>query len=194
MAFAAYFIGRFAMRTIMLLSLFAATALFCCENVRADRWNQELTLTFNNPVEIPGHGLAPDTYVFELGVGNTSEDENIVRVYNQSKDHLYGMFMTIPDHRLTRSNKPVLEFENGAAGSPEAIYAWFYPDDKTGHEFVYPKSEALRLAKANNRPVASMPDETNIASENALKQAHVKAETPGGEEVQIITVFGTPAH
>jgi len=116
-----------------------------------------------------------------------------VRVYNKSKDHLYGMFMTIPDHRLTRTNKPVLEFAERPVGSPEAIYAWFYPEDETGHEFVYPKSEAMRLAKANNRPVASMPDETNIASENDLKQAHVNAVMPSGQEVETNTVFGTPA-
>jgi hypothetical protein len=183
------------MRTIVLLSVFGATSLFCLANpARAGEWNQQVTLTFSNPVEIPGHVLEPGTYVFELGLGNTSQYEHIVRVYNKSKDHLYGMFMTIPDHRLTRTNKPVLEFAESPVGSPEAIYAWFYPEDKTGHEFVYPKSEAMRLAKANNRPVASMPDETNIASENDLKQAHVNAVTPGGQEVETITVFGTPAH
>jgi len=181
------------MRKIMLLFVAAATSLFFCENSTAGQWNQQLTLTFNNPVEIPGHVLTPGTYVFELGVGNTSQDENVVRVYNKSKDHLYGMFLTIPDHRLTRTNKPVLEFAESPVGSPDAIYAWFYPDDKTGHEFVYPKSEAIRLARANNRPVASMPDQTNIASENDLKRAQVKAETPSGQEVEINTVFGTPA-
>lgn len=189
------------MRRIMLLSLFAAASLFLCENASADRWNQELTLTFSNPVEIPGHVLTPGTYVFEFGLGNTSQYEDIVRVYNKSKDHLYGMFLTTPDHRLTRSNKPILEFAERPVGQPEAIYAWFYPDDKTGHEFVYPKSEAMRLARDNNRPVASMPDEltpytsgTSDADVNAMQQAHVKAVTPGGQEVETITVFGTPGH
>ncbi|HTW64367.1 MAG TPA: hypothetical protein VME17_07110 [Bryobacteraceae bacterium] len=183
------------MRTIMLLSVFAATGLFFFVQAgKAGEWNQELTLTFNHPVAIPGHVLEPGTYVFELGLGNTSQYENIVRVYNKGKDHLYGMFLTVPDDRLTRSNKPILEFSETPPGSPEAIYAWFYPQDKTGHEFVYPRSEALRLAKANNRPVASMPDNTNIANEDALKQAHVDAVTPGGKEVETITVFGTPAH
>jgi len=189
------------MKTTMLIPVLAATTLlFCSDAARADQWNQELTLTFDNPVEIPGHVLEPGTYVFKLGTGNTSNDENIVRVYNKGENHLYGLFLTIPDHRLTRSTKPVLEFEKSAAG-PEALYAWFYPDDKTGHEFVYPKSEAIRLASANNRPVAFMPDElapytsgTDEAGVNAMKQARVKAVTPGGEEVETITVFGTPAH
>ena len=182
------------MRTIIPLLVVAATSLFFCKNMRADQWNQEVTLTFSNPVQIPGHVLEPGTYVFELGLGNTSQYENIVRVYNKSKDHLYGMFLTIPDYRLTRTNKVVLEFAERPVGSPEAIYAWFYPDHKTGHEFVYPESEARRLAEANNRPVASMPDSTNVANEDALKQAHVNAVTPGGQEVETKTVFGAPAH
>ncbi len=139
------------MRRIMLLSLVATSGLFLCENARAYQWNQELTLTFSNPVEIPGHVLAPRTYVFELGLGDTSQYENVVLVYNKSKDHLYGMFMTIPAHHLTRSNKPILEFAERPVGQPEAICAWFYPNEETGHEFVYPKSEAMRLARENNR-------------------------------------------
>ncbi len=178
------------MKTTMLLPVFAAFGLFFFANTsRADEWNQKLTLTFNEPVEIPGQVLTPGTYVFKVGTGDISDDRSIVRVYNKSEDRLYGAFMTIPDYRLTRTSKPVLEFEERPVGSPEAIYAWFYPGDKTGHEFVYPKSEAMRLAKANNRPVASMPDEmsyymkapvsgTNEANESAMKQAHVKAKRP----------------
>lgn len=194
------------MRTITLLSAFAATSLFflCVNAAKAEwvpQWNQKLTLTFNNPVEIPGHVLEPGTYVFELGLGDTSQYENIVRVYNKERNHLYGMFLTIPDYRLTRSSQPILEFKEVPPGNPDAIYAWFYPDHKTGHEFVYPRSEATRLARENKRPVASMPDElssytsgTDEASVNALTSAHVTAVTPAGQEVEIVTLLGTPAH
>jgi len=65
------------MRTITLISLFAATSLFFSASSSAGQWNQELKLTFNHPVEIPGHVLAPGTYVFELGVGDTSQDEKM---------------------------------------------------------------------------------------------------------------------
>jgi hypothetical protein len=189
------------MRTFALLAATGLLLLFSANEGRAGEWRQELTLTFSNPVEIPGHVLTAGTYVFEVGVGDTSQDENVVRVYNKDKNHLYGVFLTIPDHRLARSSKTILEFENVPAGQPPAIYAWFYPGDKTGHEFVYPKSEAMRLAKENNRPVASMPDDqssyasgTGDASVNAMEHAHVKAVTPGGQEVETITAFGTPAH
>jgi hypothetical protein len=180
------------MKVTTLLSIGVVALVLCANTGKAGEWNQQLTLTFSTPVEIPGQVLAAGTYVFKVGVGDTSDDRSIVRIYNKNGTHLYGLFMTVPDHRLTRSNKPTLEFEQGPAGSPEAIYAWFYPGDKVGHEFVYPKSEAMRLAKANNRAVASMPE--GLADATAMKHAPVKAVTPTGDEVETVTVFGTQAH
>jgi hypothetical protein len=155
--------------------------LFACQNstaslfifsspARADEWNQKVTITFANPVELPGEVSPAGTYVFEVGLGDTNDYDHFVRVYKESKDRLYGMFLTIPDYRLTRASKPIVEFAERPVGSPEAICAWSHTKDKTGHEFVYPRSEAMRLAQVNNRPVASMPDNTNSASESALKQ------------------------
>jgi hypothetical protein len=183
------------MKVTVLVSMGAAALLLCTNAIRADEWNQQLTLTFNNPVEVPGQVLAAGTYVFKVGVGDVSDDRSIVRIYNKDGTHLYGLFMTVPDHSLVRSNKPTLEFEHGLPGSPEIIYAWFYPGDKVGHEFVYPKAEAVRLAKANNRAVASMSDEFASQGDlNAMKHARVKAVMPTGEEVDTVTVFGNPAH
>jgi len=47
------------MRTVVLLSVFGATSLlFFANTAKANRCNQQVTLTFSNPVEIPGHTLA----------------------------------------------------------------------------------------------------------------------------------------
>jgi hypothetical protein len=193
------------MRMIALLAVLTATSLvFCASAAWAQwnpQWNQKLTLTFDHPVAIPGRVLSPGTYVFELGLGDTSQNENVVRVYDKQRNHLYGMFLTVPDHRLTQSNQPILEFEQSGPGKPDAVYAWFYPNDHTGHEFVYPKSEATRLARENRRPVASMPDEASTytsggdeASVQGLTRAHVTAVTPEGHQVETLMVFGMPAH
>ena len=53
-------------------------------------------------------------------------------------------------------------------------------------------SPTMRLAKANNRAVASMPE--GLADATAMKHAPVKAVTPTGDEVETVTVFGTQAH
>jgi hypothetical protein len=122
-------------------------------------------------------------------------DREIVQVFNNRGDKVYGTFLTIPDLRLKPTGKTVLTFEERAEGSPQAVRAWFYPGDLYGHEFVYPKRQAMALAKANNMPVPSMPDETDTTASNAtntLKQTPLKAEKPNQEETEVTEEFAPP--
>src|SRR5208282_788969 len=161
--------------------------------VKADDWNQKTIFTFSGPVEIPEHVLAPGTYVFKLM--DSPSDRNVVQVFNKDENYLYGTFLAIPDYRLKPAGKPIITFEERAAGSPEAVRAWFYPGENYGHQFVYPKVKAVELAKANNQPVASMPNElaaNTVAPEPQaapLKEAPVKAQQPSGEEIEITEAF-----
>src|SRR6202050_521830 len=165
---------------------------------KADDWDQKTTFTFSGPVESPGQLLGSGTYVFKLV--DSPSDRNIVQVFNKEQNHLYGTFLTIPDYRLKPSGKPIITFDERAAGSPEAVRAWFYPGENYGHEFVYPKAKAVQLAKANNTPVPSMPDElaanttkpaTTMQEPHvmAMKQAPLKAQQPTEVEVEIAEVF-----
>jgi len=187
------------MRLKMILpSAMVATLFLAAHVTKAGEWNEKTTMTFNTPVEIPGHVLEPGTYVFKL-VDTSNSDRNLVAVYNKNESHLYGVFLTVPDHKSNTSGKVIVTFAEAPAGSPDALWAWFYPGDNHGHEFVYPKSEAVRLAKANNRPVAAMPDEVasqpaanlNDSGVDAMRHAHVTAVMPNGEEVETNTVFGS---
>jgi hypothetical protein len=125
-----------------------------------------------------------------------------VQVFNKGETHLYGTFLAIPDQRLRPAGKPIITFEEAAAGSPEAVKAWVYPGDEYGHEFVYPKTRAVALAKAHNTPVASMPAELTANTKKpaatmkephvvAMSQAHLKAQKPTGEEVEVAEVFAS---
>ena len=182
------------------------TVIFTCVGLlglvlpqaRADDWDQKTILTFNEPVEIPGQVLGPGTYVFKLA--DSQSDRNIVQVFNKDENHLFGTFLTISDYRLQPAGRTIITFEERPAGSPEAVRAWFYPGKNYGHEFVYPKAKAVQLAKANNLPVPSMPDElvanTTKPAETMqephvveLKQAPLKAQKPTEEEVEIAEVF-----
>jgi hypothetical protein len=164
----------------------------------ADEADQKTIFTFSGPVEIPGQVLEAGTYVFKLA--DSDSDRDLVQVFNKEQTHLYGTFLTIPDEHLRISGKTILTFDEAPAGSPEAVRAWFYPGDEFGHEFVYPKTQALRLAKANNMPVASMPAELSENTKKpastmkephvvAMRQAHLTAQKPTGEEVEIAEAF-----
>src|SRR5579859_1204635 len=170
-------------------------------NAKADEWNQKTIFTFSGPVEIPGQVLSAGTYVFKLA--DSQSDRSVVQVFNKSENHLYGTFLTIPDYRVKPSGKPIITFDERASGSPEAVRAWFYPGENYGHDFVYPKTKAVVLAKANNQPVASMPDEQAANTTKpaktmqephvvAMKQTPLKAQKPTGEEVEIAEVFLPP--
>lgn len=167
-------------------------------HAKADEWNQKTVLTFSEPVELPGQVLSPGAYTFKLA--DSDSDRNIVQVFNKDETHLYGTFLTTPDYRLQPASKTIINFDERAAGSPEAVRAWFYPGDNYGQEFVYPKAKAVELAKANKQPVASMPTElaadTTKPAETmkepavvAMKQAPLKAQQPTGEEAEIAEVF-----
>jgi hypothetical protein len=169
---------------------------------KADDWDQKTTFTFSGPVEIPGQVLPAGTYVFKLA--DSSSDRNIVQVFNRDENHLYGTFLAIADYRLKPADKPIITFEERAAGSPEAVKAWFYPGENYGHDFVYPKPKAVALAKANAAPVPSMPAELAVNTTApvatmkepqvvAMQTTPLKAQKPTEEEVEIAEVFAIQA-
>jgi hypothetical protein len=161
--------------------------------VRADQWNQKTDITFSEPVEIPGHVLPPGSYVFKLV--NSAADRDVVEVYNKDTNKFYGIFLAVPDYHAMTHGKPIVTFSERPAGSPEAVKAWFYPGHHEGHEFVYPRSEAMKLARANRMPVASMPDEElngkGEGSASSFQGSHIKAVQPTGKEVEPTKAFGT---
>jgi hypothetical protein len=188
-------------KTIATVFCGAVLCLAFSTGAKADANNEKTIITFSGPVEVPGMVLPPGTYVFKLT--DTLVDRNVVQVYNKDETHLYGTFLAIPDYRPNPVGKPLVTFEERAAGSPEAVRAWFYPGDNFGHEFVYPKVKAMELARNSHQNVPSMPDElaANVKKPAktmtephimAMKKAPLKAQKPTGEEVEIAEAF-TPA-
>jgi hypothetical protein len=187
-----------AKMTKMLLVCVAVVAMLPA--AKADEWSQKTKFTFSGPVEIPGQILPAGTYVFKLA--NSQSNRHIVQVFNQDENHVFGTFLAIPDYRMRPSDNPMIRFEERSAGSAPAIKAWFYPGRNYGHEFVYPKKEAVALAAANHTPVPSVPAELTpqmtkpevvlSGSEVAvITAAPLKAEEPNGEEVEIAQAFTT---
>jgi hypothetical protein len=187
-------LGLLALAGLGLLGIFHPSA-------RADEWDKRTVFTFSGPVEIPGIVLPAGTYVFKLA--DSDSDRNIVQVFNKDENHLYGTFLAIPDYRMKTPSKPIITFEERAAGAPEAVKAWFYPGDNYGNEFVYPKVKAMELAKSSHQAVPSMPSEMAAnttkpvqsmqePSVTAMKKAPLTVQQPTGEEAEIAAVFPPP--
>ena len=179
---------------MLALSLFGAAL---APGARADEWNRKTKVTFTEPVEVPGVGaqtLPAGTYVFK--VMDSMSDRHIVQIMNEAEDHVYTTILAIPNYRLKSTDRTVMTFRERAAGSPEAIRAWFYPGRQWGEEFVYPKSRAIELARVSNEPVLATPIElTSEVAVATLKEAPVVAIRPTGEEVAVAEVVqAPPAH
>ncbi len=185
-----------------MIVLAGLAATFLLPGARADEWNQKTVVTFGAPVEIPGQILPAGTYVFKLA--NSHSSRHIVQVFSKDETRVFGTFLAIPGYRVRPSEKTILRFEERATGSPQAIKAWFYPHKNYGHEFVYPKTEAVALAKANDAPVPAMPEELapnlttpaitmNAPQIMALLVVPLKAEEPSGEEVELAQASAPPA-
>jgi uncharacterized surface anchored protein len=185
----------------MLIMVLGVLGLLGVPHARADEWNKKTTVTFKEPVEIPGKVLPAGTYVFRLM--DSSSDRNVVQIFNSDQSELFATILAIPDYRQNPTGKAVINFEERPKGAPEAVESWFYPGDNFGQEFVYPKSRAMELAKATHHQVLSMPTEMavnvskhvkSVAEEPvvAMKKAPIKAIRPTGEEVDIAKAI-TPA-
>ena len=184
-----------AIVTLALLAFLAVPGMKAGNDV----WNHKTTLTFSQPFEIPGGKvLSAGTYVFKLL--DSPYDRDIVQIFSEDETHVYATILAIPNHRLQAPENTIMNFEERAAGSPQAIKAWFHPGETWGHEFVYPKAKAVELAKLANEPVPSMPAEVapemnapaptgKEESVVALEKAPLTAEAPTGEELPIARAF-----
>jgi hypothetical protein len=149
------------MKLVCGAAVLAMCSLGLAPSAHADEWNKKTYLTFSGPVEIPGVTLAAGTYLFQLADPDASR--HVVMVRDKAGTKVYSMFMTIPDQRSQAPQRNVIMFAERAASAPQAIKSWFYPGNSIGEEFVYPKSQAMKIAKANHQSVLANSDENTGA-------------------------------
>ena len=164
------------MRVLKTLACAAAITVALAPGARADEWNKKTILTFSGPVQIPGATLPAGSYVFKLA--DIPGNRHVVQVFDKDEKKIYTTMLAIPNERLEPSDDPVVLFAERASGVPQAIKVWYYPGDRIGDEFVYPKSQAMKIAKATHQRVLAYNDDetvTNTAGEvpASMKSARV---------------------
>jgi hypothetical protein len=181
-------------KVVALLCSFALLAIAFAVNVQADTFDKKTVITFSDAFEVPGVDaqiLPAGTYVFK--VFESFGDRNIVQIFNADETHLFTTILAINNYRLKPTEKTVMTFKERGEGQPEAIKAWFYPDNAFGQEFVYSKKRALELAKIVNEPVLAMPIETNtVPPAEVLKNIQLEAIKPTGEEAPVTEIVENP--
>jgi len=156
------------MRVLKAVCCAAMLTVLTAPGARADEWNKKTILTFSGPVQIPGATLPAGSYVFKLA--DLAGNRHVVQVFDKDEKKIITTLLAIPNDRLEAADEPVVLFSERPAGSPQAVKVWFYPGNRIGNEFVYPKSMAMKIAKANHMSVLAMDDSS---TSSAYKTAQI---------------------
>ncbi|MEQ1759241.1 MAG: hypothetical protein ABL986_13035 [Vicinamibacterales bacterium] len=107
-------------------------------------------LTFSNSVELPGMTLPAGEYTFRLA---DTPGRNVVQVLSRDEKMVHGQFLFMQSRRPDATSDTVVMFRETAEGATPAVQYWYYPGERIGKEFIYPKDQALKIAARTHAPV-----------------------------------------
>jgi hypothetical protein len=146
---------------------------------RADTWDKKTTVSFSQPVEVPGYVLQPGKYVMKLV--DSQSDRHVVQFMNERQNRVYASAIAIPAYRTQVTDRTVITFYEAAAGQPEPIRNWYYPGDNFGQEFVYSKQHLSEVAAV--RPAPASFDARHQEEASPVAAAAPVADTASGPVV-----------
>jgi hypothetical protein len=114
--------------------------------------------TFSTPVTLPGVTLPAGRYLFRLADPDSSR--KVISVLSEDGKTPLAMLHTIPNQLLNAPQDPEIRFLETSGNMPPAIKGWWFQGNSIGYEFIYPRQQALQLAKVTSGPVLTTRDET----------------------------------
>jgi len=133
-------------RMMTIATAMAVTALVSlAPNVAAQQpdTRDKTIMTFSSPMELPGMRLDAGKYVFRVADTAT---RNVVQVLSEDEQKMLGQWLFVPAERAEVTGDTVVTFRETNAASTPAVQFWYYPGEKIGKEFIYPKDQAQRIA------------------------------------------------
>lgn len=173
-----------SIRNVALAGIFAAAAMLpLTASAQSGLPNQDTYFTFSQAVELPGATLPAGTYLFQLA--DSPSNRHVVRVMSQDRKTLHTTLLAIPNYSLDKpSDEPQVRFMEGPETGPQAVKVWFYPGRTVGHEFIYPRAQAMKLAARTGEPVLTTKTETatldNVADQEMTRVDRNGTDTPTG--------------
>jgi len=138
-------------------------ALAVLVDVRGAEPVKQTPFSINDPFEIPSMILEPGHYVFKLverePQRNVLDVFETVQLWTGDETRLLSTLLTMPNYDQPTTDKTVFTFFERRPKQPKALRIWFAPGRNYGQEFVYPKLQAVELAKSVGRAVLSLPPE-----------------------------------
>jgi cobalamin biosynthesis Mg chelatase CobN len=138
-------------------------------------------MTFSNAVELPGMRLEAGTYVFRLA---DTPLRNVIQLLSSDEMNVLGQWLFVPAERQEVSGDTVVTFRETAAKTTPAVQFWYYPGEKLGKEFIYPKDQAMRIAQRTGVAVMSedgpVTADAQVAASTTQSPSSVQAEAQAG--------------
>ena len=175
-------------RVKLIATALALTALaVLTSGVAAQETNtsERTFLTFSGAVEMPGVTLQPGTYVFKLADTPT---RNVVQVWDRDEKNMIGHWLFAQAERPQVSGETVVMFKETREGTTPAVQYWYFPGERIGKEFVYPKDQAQRIASRTGMDVrtedgviegdgiAGVQTEAAVTADSTLQNAPASAQ------------------
>ena len=160
--------------TLIATALVLAFVAVLTTNVWAQETNtHEITyLTFSNSVELPGVTLPAGTYTFRLA---DTPQRNVVQVLDRDQKNIMGQWLFVQAERPEVSGDTVIMFKENREGATPAVQYWYFPGEKIGKEFIYPKDQAQRIAARTGQKVRT--EEGYATSDTAVNSTNGQGQT-----------------
>jgi hypothetical protein len=114
--------------------------------------NERTFITFKTAVELPGVTLEPGEYEFRLA---ETQQRNVVQVLRRDDMKPMGQFTFAPTERERTTDETMVMFKEAREGMTPAVQYWYFPNQKIGKEFIYPKDQAQKIAARTSQTVRS---------------------------------------
>ena len=135
---------------------------------------QEDDFDVQRPGADSGATLPAGSYVFKLA--DIPGNRHVVQVFDKDEKKIYTTMLAMPNQRIDADRQTGRTLLGARQRIAQAVKVWFYPGDTIGNEFVYPKSQAMRIAKETHTTVLATNDEPK-ASANAPGEIPVEMKT-----------------
>jgi hypothetical protein len=114
---------------------------------------------------------------------DSPSNRHIVHVMSEDQREMHATVMAIPAQRMDPADEPEVRFMEAEANAAPAIRTWWYPGRSIGHEFIYPRQQARRLAARQSEAVLTVDDEA--ATEEQMRTAALSRIDKEGREAAV---------
>ncbi len=145
-------------RKLVAFLTLAVLTLSIGSRAEAQTANYRTYFTFSAPVTLPGQTLPAGKYIFRLADPDGSR--KVINVLSGDGRRSLAMLHSIPNQATKPPKDAEIRFMETDAQVPPPIKTWWYAGKAIGYEFIYPREQAVQLAKSTKDPILTTAKDT----------------------------------